>query len=184
MAGLHRSAAGRRLRNILDVPDLLEEAWQFAALQLQREAHLGILVAQSSQFGEYGQQFGEQNHALEVAAVPIEDVHAKRVNIVALNGLDEIGLLEAGPIGKDDDGSEQSVLDVVDGQRVHLATEVQQVLDGVGHAGHDVGVAGVRSIVGEQNGIGGGIVATGHAQHHHFAGAGLQWTKRLKQWRL
>lgn len=104
----------------------------------------------------------------------IEDVDAERIDVVALDGLDEIGLFETGSIGEDDNGSEQSVLDVVNGEGVHLPTEVEQVFDGVGHTGHYVGVAGVRSIVGEQNGVGGGVVATGHAQHHHFAGAGLE----------
>lgn len=162
-----------RLRHILHVPDLLQEARQLAAFQLQREAHLRILIAQRAQLGENRQQFGKQNHALGVAAMAIQNVHAQRVDVVALDGLHQIRLLQTGSIREYDDGRQQCVLHIVNGQRVHLAAKMEQILDGVGHAGHDVRIARVRAIVGEQDRIGGGIVATRHAQHHHFAGARL-----------
>lgn len=44
-----------RGRDGVHVPDLLQKLGQLAVLELQREAHLGVLVAQRSQLGEDGE---------------------------------------------------------------------------------------------------------------------------------
>lgn len=161
--GLHRG------RYVLDVPDLLQEPWQFAVLQLEREAHLRVLVAQRSELRQDRQQFGEYHTALRIARVPIQDVDPQRVDVVALDVLDQFGLLQSGPIREDDYRREECVLDVVYREGEHLPAEVQQVLYRVRHAGHPVGVPRVGPVVREQDRIGGSVVAAGHSQHHNLA---------------
>ena len=160
-------------RYVLHVPYLLQEAGQLTVLQLEREAHLRVLVAERPQLGQDRQQLRERDATLRVAPVPVQDVDAQRVDVVALDRFHQLGLLEPGPVGEDDDRGQQRVLDVVHRERVHLPAEVQQVLDRVRHARHLVRVTRVRSVVGKEDGVGFGVVPAGHSQHHHLTGAGL-----------
>lgn len=111
--------------------------------------------------------------------MPIDDVNAQRIDVVTLDGLHQLRLFQSRPIGEYHNGSEERVLDIVDRHRVHVPAKVQQVFDRIGHARHSVRIARVRPIIGEQDRIGGRVVAPGHSEHHHFTGAGLEGRELL-----
>lgn len=78
---------GRRVRggHLGHVPDLLEEGRQLAVLELQRDAHVGVLHAERAQLGQYGEDPAVHHGAARGAALLVQDVHPQRVQVVSLD---------------------------------------------------------------------------------------------------
>lgn len=93
---------GRRVRrgHLGHVPDLLEEGRQLAVLQLQGDAHVGVLHAQRAQLRQDGQDLAVEHGAARGGALLVQDVHPQRVQVVSLDLLHQVRLLEPRPIWK------------------------------------------------------------------------------------
>lgn len=53
----------------VDVPDFCQERRQLLVLELEREAHLGVLVAERPQLREHAEQLGEDRARLRSSSV-------------------------------------------------------------------------------------------------------------------
>lgn len=82
---------------LLDVPNLSQEWWQLLVLHLEREAHLGVHVAQGAQLG----QDGQQPRKVVLARRPVVlGVHPKRLNVVLLDALHLVWVHQRGALCK------------------------------------------------------------------------------------
>lgn len=78
---------GRRLRrgHVRHVPDLLQEGRQLAVLELERDAHVGVLHAQRAQLGQHAQDLAVDHGAARRRRVLVQDVHPQRVQVISLD---------------------------------------------------------------------------------------------------
>lgn len=90
----------RRLsrRQVRHVPDFLQERGQLPVLELQRDAHVRVLHPKRAQFRQDGQDLAEHDRTARGAALLVQNVHPQRVQVVLLDLLNELRVLQAGPI--------------------------------------------------------------------------------------
>lgn len=75
-------------RPLRHVPDLLEERRQLPVLQLQRDAHVGVLHTKGAQFSQNPEEPAVDDGAARRGTVLVDDVHFHRVQVISLDLFD------------------------------------------------------------------------------------------------